>query len=175
MVTMRIVECLGCGKHKEIRAAYVKQRYCSISCAKQKDRHHNWKGGRAITPQGYISVATGHGSRLEHLEVAERALGKPLPDGAEVHHFDEDRSNNDKRNLVICENRGYHMILHSLQKLAAAGFDPHSMKHCGRCGKVKSRRDFSYSWPTWDRLLTICKLCNLTRVAAYKASRCAGT
>lgn len=57
------------------------------------------------------------GYAYEHRVVAQRALGRPLPDGCEIHHVDEDRGNNDPSNLVICEDRGYHKLLH--RRLAA--------------------------------------------------------
>jgi hypothetical protein len=44
--------------------------------------------------------------------VAEKALGKPLPDGAEVHHVDGNGRNNDPSNLVICPDKSYHRLLH---------------------------------------------------------------
>jgi hypothetical protein len=47
-----------------------------------------------------------------HIVVAQRALGKPLPKGAEVHHVDEDKSNNAPCNLVVCPSNAYHQLLH---------------------------------------------------------------
>jgi len=44
--------------------------------------------------------------------VATRALGKPLPTEAVVHHVNEDSSDNRPENLVICENNAYHKLLH---------------------------------------------------------------
>lgn len=50
--------------------------------------------------------------KYAHLDIAERALGKPLPKGAIVHHDNKLRYDNRNCNLVICESRGYHAILH---------------------------------------------------------------
>lgn len=48
---------------------------------------------------------------LEHRLLAERAYGKPLPPGVQVHHVDENRSNNHPSNLVICSAE-FHRLLH---------------------------------------------------------------
>lgn len=48
--------------------------------------------------------------------VAEKALGKSLPPGAEVHHIDCDETNDDPSNLVVCPSRPYHWLLHKRQR-----------------------------------------------------------
>jgi hypothetical protein len=53
---------------------------------------------------------------LEYIAIAEKALGKPLPYNAVIHHLDGNRSNAAKTNLVICENQGYHMLLHQRER-----------------------------------------------------------
>lgn len=54
-------------------------------------------------PKGYAS---------ESLLIAEKALGKFISIGQEIHHVDGNRSNNKNSNLVICENKAYHLLLH---------------------------------------------------------------
>lgn len=81
-----------------------------------------WKGGRKAGPSGYIAAyAPGHPRAtknyvLEHLLVAERALGRLLRGSEEVHHVDRNRANNDPGNLVICPDRAYHMLLHRRER-----------------------------------------------------------
>lgn len=68
---------------------------------------------------GYI---TSHGYRrftiapdvyeYEHIRVAEAALGKKLPEGAEVHHLNKNKADNRPTNLVVCPDHAYHMLLH---------------------------------------------------------------
>ena len=61
-------------------------------------------------------------SALEHVVIASRALGKPLPKGAQIHHVDEDGHNNANANLVICPSKDYHKLLHvRMRALAATG------------------------------------------------------
>lgn len=55
-------------------------------------------------------------------EIAQKALGKPLPPGAVVHHLDGDELNNANTNLVICPNEAYHNQLHlRLEAFKACG------------------------------------------------------
>ena len=77
-------------------------------------------GSGTITVYGYITKGTE--KKLEHVLVAEKALGKGLPDFAEVHHINGIRSDNRNENLVICPSRAYHKLLHQRQK---------SLEECG--------------------------------------------
>ena len=43
-----------------------------------------------------------HGYVRDHVAVVERIIGKKLPKGAIVHHWDGDRLNNTPSNLVVC-------------------------------------------------------------------------
>lgn len=74
-----------------------------------------WKGG-TTADRAYITSYAGHnGKRIykrAHVLIAEKVLGRPLPQGAVVHHIDHDPRNNRNDNLVICESQSYHMILH---------------------------------------------------------------
>lgn len=45
--------------------------------------------------------------------IALKALGKPLPFNACIHHVNGKHWDNRNCNLVICENNAYHMLLHS--------------------------------------------------------------
>lgn len=81
----------------------------------------------------YIRKGSGaDGARAQR--VAEKALGKSLPSGAEVHHVDEDPTNNEPSNLVICESRSYHILLHQrTDALKACGHA--DWKRCRICGE----------------------------------------
>lgn len=70
--------------------------------------------------RGYWMYEINGRSVMRHILLAETALGKPLPHGAEVHHVDEDRGNDSPGNLVVCQDRGYHALLHKRAKALAA-------------------------------------------------------
>ena len=72
-----------------------------------------------------------------HILVAEKALGKRLPKGVQVHHVDEGRSDNSPGNLVICPNAKYHRLLHIRTSAYNATGNANARK-CMRCHKYDS-------------------------------------
>lgn len=86
---------------------------------------------------GYVMIsarkdprAMSNGCVFEHVRVAERVLGKPLPKGAIVHHVNGIRDDNRPSNLVICENHQYHMLLHQRQRAKEACGNANWRKCC---------------------------------------------
>lgn len=50
---------------------------------------------------------------MEHILVAEKALGKKLPVDAVVHHMNKDPADNfTPFNLIVCPDQAYHMLIH---------------------------------------------------------------
>ena len=81
------------------------------------------EGGRFKGSEGYILIMV-NGKRVpEHKIIAEKALGKSLPEGAMVHHFDGNRQNNHYSNLVICPNSAYHHLLHTRARDMIGSYD----------------------------------------------------
>jgi hypothetical protein len=75
----------------------------------------SWKGGKCVSEgrsRTYIPdhpKAQKNGYVLDSVLVAEKALGRPLPPKAVVHHY---RKLSDDSAIVICENQGYHNLIH---------------------------------------------------------------
>lgn len=67
---------------------------------------------------GYKMIWYNGKLQYEHIVAAEKALGKPLPKGAVVHHMNRDKQDNfSYGNLVVCPDQAYHMMIH--QRMAA--------------------------------------------------------
>lgn len=123
---MRLCQC-GCGKATTIidsscaRRGLVRgeyRRYVHGHHTRRGQPSSPWKGGTKKTGKGYLQI--GDTGQYVHRAVAERALGRPLPATAVVHHINGVKSDNRPQNLVICENESYHKLLHQRQRALLA-------------------------------------------------------
>lgn len=89
--------------------------------------------GVHVATGGYLFRSIDGRTVYEHVAIAERALGKPLPPGAEVHHCNGDPADNRPGNLVICPDHAYHMLLHQRERalIACGHADWRPCKVCG--------------------------------------------
>lgn len=98
---------------------------------KRYGREHNVvaaKGSGTLNAGGYRLLTVNGRREYEHTLIAEKALGKRLPETAKVHHFDLDPANNAPGNLVVCPDQAYHLLLHRRQRelWGGKGIPPHS-------------------------------------------------
>jgi len=152
--------CAHCGKPHSTYKATAK--YCSKSCSSKSKRgakNGSWKGGVHVATDGYVRHLTGIKKyEREHRLLAERALGHPLPPQSVVHHFNESKTDNSPGNLVLCQDRAYHNLLHArLDRLKDTG--SLDLKRCSTCQEVKALGSFHVSSRDWDGRRGECKAC----------------
>jgi len=98
-------------------------------------------GNYSVIPTpGHPRAISSHEYVKEHILVAEKALGKALPPGVIVHHYDGDGHRNVNGNLVICQDQGYHMLLHRRGRALSECGHSDWMK-CGHCGNYSPKND----------------------------------
>ena len=126
---------------------------------------------RFVGPGGYIRVHAPDHPRalkrpkhppkyvLEHIIVAEKALGKFLPVGVVVHHVNRDRADNERQNLVICQDAAYHQLLHARQRVVDAGGDPNTEYPCASCRAVLPYEAFHRVKVNWTGRSWNCREC----------------
>jgi hypothetical protein len=98
------------------------RRFCSVECRDKHwsgGNHPNWQTGRSIRKDGYVMIklpdhprARSDGYVLEHIVVAEGAIGRSLRIDEVVHHLDHNRQNNEPSNLKVMTH-SEHSSLHS--------------------------------------------------------------
>ena len=138
----------GCGQQTALatRSHYHKgimkgepMRFIHTHHTGKRETHFNWKGGnvdaggyrRTLQPEHpRADMTTGY--VLEHIAIAEKALGKSLPPRAVVHHVDENRAHNQNGNLVICQDQKYHALLHLRMRAKKACGNP-QFRQCILC------------------------------------------
>lgn len=84
----------------------------------------------SVSSYGYRVHSSKGRREFEHKLVVERALGHPLPPGAEIHHVNENKLDNRPENLVVCPNHAYHALLHVRSAALAATGNPNLRRCC---------------------------------------------
>jgi len=106
-------------------------------------RQHREKGTGTIH-DGYLRLSIDGKLVREHVMLAEKALGKALPPGAQVHHVDENKQNNSPGNLVLCPDDAYHKLLH-LRQRAIDECGNAEFRKCQFCGRWSDPSTMKYN------------------------------
>ena len=174
---MHTFQCANCGN--TFHAEETHREFCSRRCAAEthgRKRSEN-KLQRVVgtDPDFYVKVLVpSHPKAVsgyvnEHVLVAEHAFGRFLPPKAEVHHVDRNRQNNSPGNLVICENKKYHRLLHAREdRLNDTG--SLAIRRCCHCHEPKELKDFNSNSQNWDGRSAICKTCRVIKRKEYRAA-----
>ncbi len=113
---------------------------CGLSTGGRFARGHN---RRIVEVNVAYRKATWRGASMAlHLAIAERAIGKRLPPGAQVHHVNGDRYDNRRTNLVICQDAAYHRLLHRRQRVISLGGNPDTQRWCAKCLSLQPSKEF---------------------------------
>lgn len=81
------------------------------------------RGNKRYNSDRYVMIHLGGNAyKAKHVLLAEKALGRPLPAGVEVHHVDGDGFHNAPSNLVVCPDHAYHLLLHRRARML--GYEP---------------------------------------------------
>ncbi len=107
--------------------------------------------------KGYPTHGSKANRQYTHRLRAERALGRPLPLGAEVHHVTNDRSI--AAPLVICQDNDYHKLLHFRARIKRLGGNPNTDRWCSECRQLKAIDDFYPSRTRRSRIAGVYGVC----------------
>mgnify|MGYP003642688215 CR=1 FL=1 len=118
----RIIKiCDFCNKEVEIslREIYKSRKrthHGKDACFKcgQRESGKLRRKGNTLIGDGYFASYNEEGNRiLEHRQLIENQLGRPLLEREVIHHIDGNKLNNNIDNLILCDNSSLHRQIHS--------------------------------------------------------------
>ena len=149
---MMLCEC-GCG---EATTLVVRTQSNEGVRAGEYRRYIAGHNKRKDSTKRYRQRGRGKGAAV-HIQRAERALGKPLPKHARVHH--SDGTIDPCSPLVICQDDEYHFQIHARMRTRDAGGNPWTDKVCSVCRFAKPRTSFHRHIRSYDGCQSTCIDC----------------
>lgn len=127
----------------------------SLMSALKGEKNHNWNGGRVEQGKYILVLAREHpranraGYVAEHILIAETAVKRVLIAPEQVHHVNGQKKDNRNKNLVICQDKRYHSLLHQRTRAFYATGNPIARKcvYCKQWGTdlyIRPSTDISY-------------------------------
>ena len=170
-----LLRCCQCGKVFRRWACRVKRNvrvFCSKICEckqraveEKRETSRHWKGGKYICNKRVLIYqpdhprAGGTGYVYQQILVAEKAMGKLLPTKAKVHHINSNSLDDRNGNLVVCNDRAHHNLLHARTRALRDGCKPGITKRCRICKEIKPLLEYHRSKARWDGREVDCRIC----------------
>lgn len=132
------------------------------------EKHHSWRGG-ITRREGYVYVrlpehpnSAMNGYVPQHILIAEKALGRFLPQNAVVHHINEKKDDNRNNNLVVCQDEAYHQLLHRRMR---------ALRECGNANWLRCRLCHQLDAPENMRIYAVKGSANSSNAAHAECQR----
>lgn len=94
---------------------------------------HEPPDGDGYMQGGYPGRQINGVRKFNHVRIVEHALGKELGPNVVIHHWNEDKTDNRHENLLVCQDRAYHNLIHA--RMAAYDACGNSnWRRCRHCG-----------------------------------------
>lgn len=96
---------------------------------------------------GYSAKQINGVKKFDHVRVVENVLGFELPKGVVIHHWNEIKTDNRNENLLVCQDRAYHNLIHARMRAYDACGNA-SFRPCVVCKKyddVKNMKNKGHS------------------------------
>lgn len=114
---------------------------------------HTW-----MAKSGHAKCSIGHQQdQLVHRRIVEFVLKRPLKSTEHVHHVNENKLDNQRRNLVVCTN-AYHQMIHARQRSLNDGYNPTTHHYCTQCKEYHLKEAFPKNKNAWNGVHNMCKV-----------------
>jgi len=130
-----------------VRGNYYRFRIGHANKLKNWARQRRVGDGRLVIYKPSHQRAMANGYVFNHLLIAERVFGRPIMSKINVHHVNLDKSNDKTSNLVICQDRAYHGLLHQRTRAVKACGHANYLK-CSICGEYDKPENITLSKKT---------------------------